>query len=456
MGSSRKLALKIFTALALIIAGDVIPSRAQIIYWPLTAIELAKQKALSIGCLNNLKQIVYAARAWSLVHEGRFPGEILAVTNELSSPATLYCPANLSRQFSTNWADFRPEYIDYEWIPQANWNNVSDICCRCRIHENVVFVDGSTRQASGYRSGWPVVIAGPLRQDATPGSNIRLEVKITPDAVLPVTYQWRRARLSLVTNVVFVSNPDYPNGGYWTTNTKANFGITLLDGETNSRYVIANVQTNHSDYYSVVVSNAMGATASEQSRLLVDPSVSAMTTNNHWSAINCINNLHQIGTFARLWAADHNDRMPQSLSVMTNSFGLPIFGWPVVLFCRFDAARTAPADWSGVEFSETSYEVIPGDGEDFEAPFCRCKVHGFYVKMDGSVVSKPQFGGIRSLGNNTVELNFTLFAGQTNRLEVSTNLVTWMALHCWPSTNANFLFQDTNRSSQQFYRISTP
>jgi len=455
--SSLKFGLKALTALALVISVDAISLRAEVIYWPLTALDLAKQRVPSINCVNNLRQIGLAARIWSSENSGRCPSGILVFTNELGSPAVLFCPANIGHQVSTNWDTFDWGQIDYEWIPQANWDNPTNICCKCRIHDNVAFVDGSVRQAGGFRSGWPSIVAPPLGQYATPGSAVRFEVGIAPNALMPVSYQWRREHLYYVTNVTFVTDPDGPNGGYWTTNRRGNFTVTILSGETNSTYVIPDAQTNHSDYYSVVVRNSMGATASSD-RLFVDPSVSSMATNNYWSAINCVNNLKQIALFGRMLANDHDEHMPRSLAAMTNSFGLPIFGWPVVLFCRFDTARTVPADWAGVDFANTSYEILPVDlpvDEDPSATFCRCKVHGFYARADGAVVFQPRFTGIRLLMNKTTESSFTVFAGQTNLLEASTNLVTWATLSSYPSTNGNFFIYDTNSLPGRFYRIRT-
>ena len=459
MKSSLRFALKVFRTLGLVMAASAISMRAEIMYWPLTALDLAKQRATSINCVNNLRQIVLAARIWSFENGGHCPPGIQVFTNQLGSPAVLFCPANVGHQASTNWDGFDWEQIDYEWIPEANWNNPSDITCKCRIHDNVARVDGSAEWPRfGYRSGWSTIVAAPLGQDATPGSEVRFQVRIAPDSLLPVSYQWRRQHLYYVTNVTFIVDPDDPNVGYWTTNRQGNFTIAILNGQTDSSYVIPDAQTNHSDYYSVVVSNALGATASHESRLIVDPSIASMATDNYWSAVNCVNNLKQIALFGRMSASDHDEHLPQSLSSMTNSYGLPVFGWPVALYCRFDTARVAPLDWTGVDFANTSYEVLPVNlpaDEDPDAPFCRCKVHGFYAQADGQVVWKPRFSGIRLLTNNTTELSFTVFAGQTNLLEASSNLVDWATLGRGPSTNGTILFYETNRHSQRFYRVRT-
>jgi hypothetical protein len=447
--------MKVFITFGLLMVVEVISLRAEVVYWPLTALDLAKQRATSINCISNLKRIGLAARIWSSEHNGQCPASIQVFTNELDSPSVLFCPANVAHQAVTNWNDVDWSQIDYEWVPQANWNNPDDIICRCRIHDNVVLVDGSPRESGGYRNGWPAIIAPPLTPYAAPGSEVRFEVRIAPNAQAPLSYQWRRQHLYYVTNVTFVEDPENPGAGYWITNRRAQFTVTLLNGETNSSYVIPNAQTNHSDYYSVVVSNAMGAGASSESRLFVDGSVADMATNTYWSAIHCVNNLKQIALFARILANQHDEHMPQSFTEMTNSFGLPIFGWPVVLFCRSDTNRTAPADWNGFDFADTSYELVPGDDQDPLAPFCRCKVHGFYAQMDGNAVYKPHFNRIRQLPDRTRELNFTIFAGQSSVLEASANLVNWVTLSRYTPTNGTFSYNDASDFSARFYRLRT-
>ena len=64
-----------------------------------------------------------------------------------------------------------------------------------------------------------------------------------------------------------------------------------------------------------------------------------------------------------------------------------MFGWPVMLYCPADTVRTVPTNWSEVDFSDISYEMVPHPSidEDPSAAFCRCKVHHFYVAMDQSV-----------------------------------------------------------------------
>jgi hypothetical protein len=53
-------------------------------------------------------------------------------------------------------------------------------------------------------------------------------------------------------------------------------------------------------------------------------------------------------------------------------------------------------------------------------------------------------------------LNLQIFAGRTNVLEASTNLLTWATLATYPSTNGIQLFSETNNLSRRFYRLRLP
>ena len=67
-------------------------------------------------CTSNLQQIVWAANVWCGVHgEVLLPADLMWLTNELASPLVLVCPAapSWSQMATTNWADFRREWITY-------------------------------------------------------------------------------------------------------------------------------------------------------------------------------------------------------------------------------------------------------------------------------------------------------------------------------------------------------
>jgi hypothetical protein len=145
--------------------------------------------------------------------------------------------------------------------------------------------------------------------------------------------------------------------------------------------------------------------------------------------------------------------MPHDFAEMTNRFGSALFGWPLVLFCRSDTSRSAPADWPNFNFENTSYETVSGDDQNFYAVFCRCKVHGFYVEMNGRGVSGPRFGDMLLTNNNSIELTLDLFAGRTNILEISTNFTSWATVATFANTNGPVPFRPATTEPHLFYRL---
>jgi len=77
-------------------------------------------------CLSNHYEIVWAANVWAGVHgEVLLPEDLMFLTNELSSPLALVCPADplWSQKATTNWADFRREWITYRLHPDVRSGN---------------------------------------------------------------------------------------------------------------------------------------------------------------------------------------------------------------------------------------------------------------------------------------------------------------------------------------------
>lgn len=100
-------------------------------------------------CLSNMHQIVWAANVWCGVHgEVRLPGDLMLLTHELATPATLVCPGDpqWSQKAATNWAEFKPEWITYRVHPDALTRpnarvNVSFNYLCCDIHKRCVLGD---------------------------------------------------------------------------------------------------------------------------------------------------------------------------------------------------------------------------------------------------------------------------------------------------------------------------
>jgi hypothetical protein len=445
-------------AVSLVLLGGiwpVLPTYPETIQWSLAGIDQAHQRAMSLRCENNLREIAFRARRWSTEHGGSIPVNLSDFINDPSSMGVLFCPANFEHSLSKLGEPGNTGHFDYDWFPEADWNQPKAPICRCRVHGQAALADGSTEsQQFRFVDGWPAIVAGPLQQYATPGSPVTFEVQIAPNARLPVTYQWYRSQLSIVTNVVWMSDDGSPAGGLWTTNLLSQFHSTELSGVTNSSYRIPAVRVEDSDYYRVVVGNALGLSSSAETRLWVDPSVATLATNTHGAAIHCVNNIRQIALLGQRWSPNDDGLRPPSFAAMTNWYGQPAFGWPLTLFCRYDTARTAPHTWIGLEFANTSYELVQSTNDD-AAAFCRCKVHGFYARADGQVVWQPRFEQIHALPDGNLELGLRTFGGLTTHLEGSSNLVDWTPLlpSGRTSTNDTLRFLDPIQPTHRVYRL---
>ena len=364
----------------------VASAQADVVPWPLTGTAVAKDGALRIDCADNLHLIGYAAKRFAN-DTGHFPSAFRELTNYLESPNPLLCPANAAHSPPASWADLDWDAMDYELVPGANPADPVSRLCQCKIHNNFVNAGGFGTEQDGYHAGWPAVIAHPVDEEATPGSTVRFEVKITANALQPLSFQWRREHLYFVTNVSFITNTNLSDGGFYRTNREARFTVAELPGETSAVYVMQNVTTNVYDYYSVAISNALGVARSQRARPLVLSVVATRATNDYWFGLRCQNNLRQIRLLAGIRGAFYPDQAITNFSQMLNYEGSPMFEWPVLLFCPADKARTAPADWNNFDFSNTSYEILshPSAEEHPAAPFCQCKVHHYYAAMDASV-----------------------------------------------------------------------
>jgi hypothetical protein len=375
----------------------VVSAQAEVVPWPMSGSAVAGEGALRLQCVNNLREISFAARRFAN-DAGHFPSSFLELTNYLDSPQPLLCPANAAHSPPAVWVELDWNEVEYELVLGASSADPASELCRCKIHNNFVNADGFVTTLDGYRPGWPAIIAHPLDQDATAGSMVRYEAKIVASAIQPLAFQWRREHLYFVTNITFVADTNAPDGGYFKTNRLANFTVTLLSGATDALYTIPNAQTNQTDYYSLVVSNSMGVAISRRARLGVDSVAAVRATNEYWFAVRCQNNLRQIRLLASIRETLYPDLALTNLSQMLNYSGSPMFGWPILLYCPADTARTSPEDWNNFDFSNTSYEILPHPSmeEDPAARFCQCKVHHYYTAVDGSfgyAANSPLFVG---------------------------------------------------------------
>jgi hypothetical protein len=108
--------------------------------------ELAKAKAESTACINNLKQLGLSVRVWALDNGDMSPPNILDMTNEMSTPKILACPADHGRQRADSFASYTPANCSYEYLaPSAPETEPNRVLFRCPIHGHVCLSDGSVQ-----------------------------------------------------------------------------------------------------------------------------------------------------------------------------------------------------------------------------------------------------------------------------------------------------------------------
>jgi hypothetical protein len=107
------------------------------------------EKALSIQCINNLKQFGLSIRVWALDQNPEInPPDVLCMSNELSAPIVLICPADTSRQAASSWSSFSGANLSYEYLaPGGSSAEPSRVLSRCPIHGHIGLCDGSVQSS---------------------------------------------------------------------------------------------------------------------------------------------------------------------------------------------------------------------------------------------------------------------------------------------------------------------
>jgi len=108
--------------------------------------EQTKQRAQSIACINNLKQIGLAARIWANDHNNVFPPDLATMKNELATPKILFCPAAPGGVQALDWSQLNPATISYQFLnPNGNESEPQKVLATCPIHGHVGLSDGSVQ-----------------------------------------------------------------------------------------------------------------------------------------------------------------------------------------------------------------------------------------------------------------------------------------------------------------------
>jgi hypothetical protein len=138
----------------------------------LPALSKAKERATSINCMNNMKQIGLAYKMWEVDHNGQFPWAVsvakggtmeLAIpgrdnldpnpihfevlSNQLATPKILVCVSDKTNTVALQFQNLQPNNVSYQLHTGTSVSdaNPSQVLVFCPIHGNTLTCDGSVR-----------------------------------------------------------------------------------------------------------------------------------------------------------------------------------------------------------------------------------------------------------------------------------------------------------------------
>jgi hypothetical protein len=111
----------------------------------LDALARAKERAQRIACVNNMKQLSLSVRIWAGDNADRYPTDIVCMSNEMSTPKILVCPADEGHVAAPNFDSFTTANCSYEWFlnPPGSDAEPTRVLTRCPIHATIGIYDGS-------------------------------------------------------------------------------------------------------------------------------------------------------------------------------------------------------------------------------------------------------------------------------------------------------------------------
>ncbi|MBL9137094.1 MAG: hypothetical protein JNK85_14575 [Verrucomicrobiales bacterium] len=125
-------------------------SRRQQLSPEMQEVDAQRNRARSIMCVNNLKQLGLAVRIYATDNSDQFPRDVFSLTNEIGSPKVLVCGEDTGREAAENWSSFTMANCSYEFLapgPGAHETEPDRVMFRCPIHGHVTLCDGSVQQS---------------------------------------------------------------------------------------------------------------------------------------------------------------------------------------------------------------------------------------------------------------------------------------------------------------------
>lgn len=109
------------------------------------AMAKARERAQEIECVNHLKQLGLSVKTWALDNQDTYPQHVLQMTNEMSTPKILVCPADTAHQAAADWSSWTTANMSYEYLGGAD-TEPQRVMFRCPIHGSITLCDGSVQR----------------------------------------------------------------------------------------------------------------------------------------------------------------------------------------------------------------------------------------------------------------------------------------------------------------------
>jgi hypothetical protein len=113
------------------------------------ALAKAKDRAQQVQCANNMKQISLSLRMWANDNGDKFPPDLVSISNQVSSPKILVCPAEKlrDRKEISTWDEFSLIGSSYDYYGAGKkTTNPQEVILSCPIHGNSGLADGSVQK----------------------------------------------------------------------------------------------------------------------------------------------------------------------------------------------------------------------------------------------------------------------------------------------------------------------
>jgi len=145
----------------------------------LPACARAKERAQTLTCANNMKQLILASLTWAIDNDSRFPFNVsksqggsmelclpgpngfdynpfthlMIMSNELETTHILVCPADSSRRWSVNWQSLQSSNVSYliHVGTKVDQRYPDEVLAVCPIHGHAVLCNGRVQLGPRFR-----------------------------------------------------------------------------------------------------------------------------------------------------------------------------------------------------------------------------------------------------------------------------------------------------------------